>query len=313
MFRFVSHKEIDKTQWDQCLDQCPWARIYAYSWYLDQVHPQWNALIFGAYHAIVPLPTRKKYGITYLAQPPFCQQLGLYAREEIWKEGAFSFFEALPRSIRWGHYQLNSHNVPSQPKNHKQAFVIKNRSNYELSLAAPYERLQKAYSANTRRNIRKAQKNQLFLSLSLDPHLLIHLKQQNEQVPISGESYRNLQGIIEMGIQKGKGTSVGVWDSSQKELLAGAFLLQGPFHLVYLLAVSSERGKEMRAMFYLVDQVISQFSTGSCNLDFEGSDLPGLARFYEGFGATNHPYPQVHLQRIPQWIVNTKNLIFPKK
>lgn len=118
---------------------------------------------------------------------------------------------------------------------------------------------------------------------------------------------------MEKGLQSKKAACWGVWDPSGTHLLAGAFILQGPKHLVYLMAASSDAGKQEKAMFVLVDSLISQYSNRPLSLDFEGSDIPGLARFYQGFGAQHHPYPQLEIQRLPQWLVAAKSRIFPQK
>jgi hypothetical protein len=43
-------------------------------------------------------------------------------------------------------------------------------------------------------------------------------------------------------------------------------------------------------MFLLIDKLIQKESGKLLSLDFEGSRIEGIARFYSGFGATNHPY-----------------------
>jgi hypothetical protein len=35
--------------------------------------------------------------------------------------------------------------------------------------------------------------------------------------------------------------------------------------------------------------------------DFEGSSIPGVAKFYEGFGATNEPYSVIKKDNLPLW------------
>jgi len=58
----------------------------------------------------------------------------------------------------------------------------------------------------------------------------------------------------------------------------------------YLIPVSNEQGKKDSAMFYLVDHLIRQTAGQDKILDFEGSSIHGVARFYRGFGAENQPY-----------------------
>jgi hypothetical protein len=43
-------------------------------------------------------------------------------------------------------------------------------------------------------------------------------------------------------------------------------------------------------MFYLVDYIIRKEAAKDKLLDFEGSKIEGVARFYKGFGAKYHPY-----------------------
>ena len=43
-------------------------------------------------------------------------------------------------------------------------------------------------------------------------------------------------------------------------------------------------------MFLLIDHIIRQEAGKNTILDFEGSKIEGVARFYKGFGAKNHPY-----------------------
>ena len=79
--RYFKHKEIDKEKWDTCIDNASNSLIYAFSWYLDIVSPNWEALIAGDYHLVMPLPAKRKYGINYLFQPKYTQQLGVFGVE----------------------------------------------------------------------------------------------------------------------------------------------------------------------------------------------------------------------------------------
>ena len=80
MIQFFSHKEINKRKWDECISSSVNGRVYAYSWYLDIVTDQWDALILDNYQAVFPLPFRRKCGIDYVYQPVFTQQLGLFSQ-----------------------------------------------------------------------------------------------------------------------------------------------------------------------------------------------------------------------------------------
>ena len=81
VIRLYANSEIDKAKWDSCVVDSNNALIYAYSWYLDIVSPNWVALIKGDYKVVFPLPAKKKLGVSYISQPLFTQQLGLFSSE----------------------------------------------------------------------------------------------------------------------------------------------------------------------------------------------------------------------------------------
>jgi hypothetical protein len=78
--------------------------------------------------------------------------------------------------------------------------------------------------------------------------------------------------------------------SSKNRLIATLCALDSNNKITYLLPISSSEGKSSSAMFYLIDFIIRREANSSTELDFEGSSIEGIARFYKGFGAVNQPY-----------------------
>ena len=68
--QYLSHKEINKTKWDACILNAPNGLIYPYSFYLDHMAKNWDALVFGDYEAVMPLTWNKKY--SFLLFIPTC-------------------------------------------------------------------------------------------------------------------------------------------------------------------------------------------------------------------------------------------------
>ena len=81
--KYISYAEIDKQKWDSCIQHAVNGLIYAYSWYLDAMAENWDALVLGDYETVMPLTWNKKYGVHYLYQPYFCASLGIFSRKEI--------------------------------------------------------------------------------------------------------------------------------------------------------------------------------------------------------------------------------------
>jgi Acetyltransferase (GNAT) domain len=69
---------------------------------------------------------------------------------------------------------------------------------------------------------------------------------------------------------------------------------------IYLLqATTSAEGRDIGANHFLLDHVIREFAGQPMTLDFEGSDLPGIAHFYKSFGAQDQPYFFYRHNRLP--------------
>ena len=81
--RRLCYSQIDKQAWDDCINHSSNGLVYALSWYLDVVAPEWEAIVItqgSTYHICFPLPVRKRWGMPYIFHPYFCQQLGIYYR-----------------------------------------------------------------------------------------------------------------------------------------------------------------------------------------------------------------------------------------
>ena len=76
--KYINHKDIDAEKWALCIENAENSRIYANIWHLDRTAIVWDALVYGDYKFVMPLPIRNKFGISYVYQPLFCQQLGIF-------------------------------------------------------------------------------------------------------------------------------------------------------------------------------------------------------------------------------------------
>ena len=107
MIRFVEHNEVDTNKWDKCVKRSINSTPYAFSWYLDIVVSNWNALILNDYEAVFPLPTRKKWGIQYAFTPFWVQQLGLISQTKEGLDRIDDFITAIPNTYRFLELNMN--------------------------------------------------------------------------------------------------------------------------------------------------------------------------------------------------------------
>jgi hypothetical protein len=297
--KYVSNKDIDHAKWDQCVTNSPFGIVYAYSWFLDRICQSWDALIWGDYLYIMPLVNNKKHGISYIFQPFFTQQLGIFSSLPTEPAIVDLFLDAIPKQFRLTDMNLNIGNVVETSN-----FGFRNNTTYHLDLQPEISTIRATYNSNTRRNIQKAIQNKISISKVSDIDRFLKFTQDNlkEKSPeIKQKHYLSLQKVITYSLEHKLGEVYGAWDSGNS-LVASVFFVTSTQKCIYLAASSNQPGIEGSAMFLLIDTFIQNNSGKKLILDFEGSNIPGVARFYMGFGATPETYYSVHKNRLP-WLL----------
>lgn len=289
----IKHRDIDEEKWNRCIENAANSRIYANNWHLDRTAVIWDAIVYGDYRFVMPLPVKVKFGITYIYQPLFCQQLGIFPEPS--KEIAELFYNALISKYLYCDVHINSQN-PALLSNSSMKFL--SRVNYLLDLQYNYKSLAKSYSTNTKRNIAKAGAHnfQFITGIQLEEYIQFRLQNLPENFP--KKEINKLKSTISFGQFKGIGEIYGVY-SSENELCAAVYFCKWKNRVIYLNAVTSKTGKELGAMYFLVDSFIRENAESDLILDFEGSMVPGVARFYSGFGAVTETYYQLKFNRLP--------------
>lgn len=297
--RYLTNLEIDYTKWDQCIDEAVNGIAYGYSWYLDIFAPSWNALVFGDYEMVMPLHVKKKLHVTYVLHPFFIQQLGVFSIHPFNQQIVQQFLEAIPSHISYINCCLNEGN-DFPIKN----FTIINRPNYLLFLNKSYDKLYENYDKNTKRNVKKAQKTAITFYEQVSPEDMLTLYKTQvgyKLTHLKEKHYEQLLQLMYQTIHKGVGEIKGVYDENN-ELCSAGFFIHTHDRIINLLPASNDIGKKHRAMFFILDQLIRAYANTYLILDFEGSMIPSIARFYKGFGAKEVVYPYLHKNKLPWYL-----------
>jgi len=296
---YLQHHEIDFEKWDRCIAGSFNGNAYAWSWYLNYVSVHWDALVFGDYLYVMPLVWNKKYGWQYIYQPFFTQQLGVFSVFPTDQEMVISFLQNIPPKFRLVEMSLNYQNIPPAG-----SFAVKSNITYHLPLGNTAEAIRKKFSTNTRRNIKKAGAHQLVISSFYNTGEFIAFTKNNLQdksPEIKDIHYQNLKKIVGHAIYHRQGEIYAAFNT-RNQLVAAAFFIRSHQKIIYLAASSSGEGIDKKAMFLLVDHFIENHAGTDLTLDFEGSNIPGVARFYEGFGARAVHYFSIRRDTLPWFI-----------
>ena len=291
-----SNNQIDKKKWDCCISHSLNEIPYPYSWYLDCVCKNWEALIWKDYEAVFPLTWNKKGGVYYLFQPFFTQQLGVFSPKEISPSLLNDFLETIPEKFRLAEINLNIANPYSG-----NLFSVRKKITHQLLLNEKHDVLLANYNENTKRNLKKAAKENLTVTDDITAVQLISLfkKNQGETVKeLKKEDYERLKNLVAVSIRNNSGELIGVKTINGK-LCAAGFFVRSKRVLINLFPSSNEEGKKSGAMFLLIDYMLKKYEQSDLIFDFEGSEIPSIARFYKGFGAEEVYYYHIRRNNLP--------------
>lgn len=294
--RYLEHSKINKQAWDNCIQQSFNGIIYAYSWYLDVVCPNWEALVEDEYKSIMPLTKAVKYKFHYLYQPFFTQQLGVFSVDKLSEEKINSFLQFIPEKYKFIEINLNTYNKFSSSN-----FEIKTSITYEMDLIKAYQNHYFQYSENLCRNLKKAEKQKLEISKEASAREIINMFRQNRGRGIDtlkSKHYEILEHLIHDAIGRGRGQIWGV-KTRESKLCAGAFFVESNGKVIFLFSASNSHAKINGAMAFLIDRFIFENAQRNLVLDFEGSNDIGLGRFYNSFGAKKCLYLQIRKNKLP--------------
>ncbi len=306
--RFLSYSPLhftrhpDRAAWAALHAAAPQATVYSAAWWLDAVTAgAWGAVVLpdaaGGYAAALPVPLQRRwrgFGPMEMHQPFFTQQLGVLSQVDATPDAA-PFLAALPAGLR-AYGQLHYANRVVAPP---VGFQLRERLTHHLDLKPSYAELAKGFHQNHRRNLKKA----VNLSIGLDSAptaaaevIALFRRTKGAELPeVKPRHYQLLQRLTDALAAH---DALTVWtarapspiDAAHQPLLAGGIFARDERQLIYLLGSVSDAGRAQGAMHAVIDAVLRQEAGTARLLDFEGSMVPSVARFYAGFGAQPVPY-----------------------
>ncbi len=292
--RYLASGLIDREEWDSWVRGSANRRIYSSSLFLDIFSPGWEALVAGNGDVFMPLTRNRKWGITYLFQPIFVQQLGCFYREGI-SCNTKEFLDRAHGLFRFADISMNEMNDPGEC-----GYRSVKMTNYLLNLDRPYEQMVAGYDKNTLRNIQKAGR----LRIELRPHNMagdivrLFAGSAGRNYPnIRRVNYIRLQNLLEKGLDEGFIEIRGAF-STRGRILAALCMLEDYDRYVFYFSANTEEGRKYGAMFMLLDSFLKQYAGKGRVFDFNGSVNPGTARFYMGFGARAVIYHRIRMNRL---------------
>ena len=290
----LARKEIDIKKWDDCINKASNELIYAYSYYLDALCTNWDALVVNDYEMVMPLPWRRKWGFYYLYQPFFIPLLGVFGND-LSPSIIKACLENIPKKFSYWDIDMNEKNEVSTSEKIK----VRHRTNLFLSLDQPYQIQSKNYKRLAKRKIQSALENGLTIQRNVSPEIIIQSYEkhyEDKQRIIPHEMYDQLVQVINTLPKKNYQTYL---VKKQEEIFAFYLVLVDKQNVYSLLGGSTDEGKEHGAFYLATDAAIQDYSNSKKTFRFEGSDIEGIAFFDLQFGSFSVTYPHLQMNNLP--------------
>lgn len=290
---YLPQANINKTKWDSCIDTAANGLIYAYSFYLDAMSENWDALVMNDYEIVMPLTWKKKYTIYYLYPPFYTASLGVFGNN-ISAQTVKSFLENIPGKFKYWDFFLNRNNLFAIPE-----FPMYERSNYILPLLNSYEILKSKYASSHVRNIKRSIQygNIVKKNIPIADVMQLAKEQAKDFSTIGEKSFVHFAELFEFLKEKNLAITYGVY-SPQLKLVASCAYFFSHNRAYYILVGNHPDGKTSGASHLMIDTFIKEHAGKNLTLDFEGSNIPSLAFFYKSFGSVLEKYPGIKRNKL---------------
>jgi hypothetical protein len=303
--KYIPYKDIDKTKWDNCIINAANSLIYAHSFYLDNcTNHKWDALVLKDYEAVMPITHRKKYSIRYLYQPYFLQQAGIFSAKKINESVVNIFVKEIESRFQFAEIDLNYANPLTSNKKIK----CTERNNFILPLNHSYENISATFNSNFLRNIKQASKQNFTYE---------KVEAADELVDL----YKKLYGARFEKVKKSDYDALKLNCKTLLEknnLILRKVSIDGKTHAAIILLKDAKRlyniapsvideGRKLSANHFLYNSIIEEFAEQDLILDFEGSDIKGVASFYQSMNPINEKYISVKYNNLPKLVKLFKN------
>ena len=278
--------------------------LFTAPWWLDMTSSQgkWDAAILkqagtDAISAVAFHQTRIR-GLSAIITPPLTQWVALLHSSQSGFELPADWLGSFPSSSI---LDLTIKNLPSQNELRGKSSVA-TRYSYVLPFESNFEKMTEGYNEGLRRNIKQAE-SKFSVQTSDDIKTFIAMchstyAQRKMKSPWWVDDL--LPSVVSVLLQKNAGSLSFIF---RDETPVGSMLTAWDSTMSYYIAggrIASEDSVSAHAL--LMHAAITDAHHHGRSFDFEGSMVPGIANFFQSFGAKPIPYYQVkHYRGFGKW------------
>lgn len=275
--------------------------VFSQDWWLDAAcGDDWEVLVKekkGKVYAAMPLYIPCKH---IISMPHYTQTMGVWFAAEAADMKYSSLLEQRQAICKSFIEELKPYNAFLQNFSHEftdwlpfywEGYSQTTRYTYILHGIKSADKLLPAMSQQTRRNLKNAEEYGVVVryGVSVDDFLKIQAKTFERQRQRNTQSSAVLRRIIEVARDRRQGDIFGGYDKEGR-LHAVAFVVWQDSSAYYIAGGGDPVLRFSGAHTLVLWEAVKFVSQYTDTFDFEGSMIPGVERFFRGFGAVQTPY-----------------------
>lgn len=284
--------------------------VFSQPWWLDAVcgENHWDVYIVergGTYVAAMPYYLEKRNGYQLITKAKNTQNNGIiikYPEEQKYttrlgyEEGIINeiidFIEALgiDKYEQQYHYSFTNW-LPFFWRNYKEI----TRYTYVIENTQDMDQVEKNYSSNVRKNIRKSKKQVHICEADISVETFYEINQmsfmrQKKEIPYSLDFVKS---IYEAG-KKNQAVKIMAAEDQEGNIHSAAFLVWDEESVYYLLNGTNPEFKNSQANCFLIHESIKLASSMRKKFDFEGSVIKSIEKAFREYGGVRKPYFRIY-------------------
>ena len=287
--RFLSSHELNKNKWDILVEQAG-GNYFSFSFFLDATAKNWGAFVDENYSKGFALAYNRVFGVSMVYPPIFGRTVDFF--------------------------NLNEAELKTVPNLLKTRF----KTGYlqsEVKLDLPEETIrvyqlhdpEKQLNTLSKRMLKKASdKAYRVENDDFRPILpLIDSQLSGKVRELHGENLQRLEHLLQQLEEQKKLLCYGIFDA-ENNLCGGLFFAVVNNKIIYILGTALEDCRDSGGMYLCMEQAIREAVKQQKTLDFGGSNIESIRRFYLALGGVDHSYFAYSWDNSPGWFRLIRNL-----
>jgi hypothetical protein len=312
--KVIWSEDINRANWDQLVEESRQGQVYHLFSYIDTLcASKWQAVVVSdqnEYIAAFPFFTKKKMGIRYFIQPPFCQYWGVFIKND--KKGNQKYYDeskkvmklvldAIPKNIKYLHTcfsPMTDYPLPLV----WDGWSLSPKYTYQVNLDRGLDATLASFASHARREIKKASNNEIEIRKEKGAEMAMDIFRVEKPHLVNKKNdlyLRNLAKVVQvLGIE----TAFSITAYQGKEAVASIVYFKYKKMLIYFFGTVKATHKSSGAMSAIIWESMKMHHDTCDVFDFDGSMIEGIERYFRGFDAQPVMYLQAQKKVLPKWI-----------